>query len=192
MAHLYLSGSDPDVMIGNFIGDFVKGRNQAEHFSAGIVKGIDLHRTIDAFTDSHAVVSQSKKRLFPAYRHYAGVIVDIYYDHFLAKDWSRYHADPLPDYAAACYALLASRKKELPEQVTFMLPYMMQGNWLVNYGKLEGIHRALSGMARRASFVSKMEEAVKDLEMHYELFQQEFDVFFPQLKKHADAVVKQF
>src|SRR5450432_1821563 len=89
LAHLYLSGDNPQVMIGNFIGDFVKGKNLTERFDTDVAKGIALHREIDWFTDTHIVVKQSKDRLRPKYRHYAGVIVDIFYDHFLAKNWDK-------------------------------------------------------------------------------------------------------
>jgi len=185
LAHLYLSGTDPDIMTGNFIGDFVKGRPHYQHMPEKVVVGIELHRIIDAFTDSHPVVANSKKRLWPKYRHYAGVIIDIYYDHFLAKNWGDYHRDLLPDYADACYQVLQSRTYVLPEPVNFLLPHMIRGNWLVNYAKLEGIHRALSGMARRTTFVSKMEESVKDLEEYYEGFKTEFQLFFPDLINEA-------
>lgn len=191
LAHLYLSGSDPDVMTGNFIGDFVKGRSWGDSYPPEVVQGIELHRSIDAFTDSHSVVSKSKKRLFPTYRHYAGVIVDIYYDHFLARNWNEYHHDLLPDYAEQCYKILQSRPYTLPKQVDMLLPHMMRTNWLVNYGTMEGIHRALSGMARRTTFASKMEEAIQDLERDYQLFKQEFDAFFPELKQHAQEVLRQ-
>lgn len=185
LAHLYLSGSDPDVMTGNFIGDFVKGRPHYQHMPEKVIAGIELHRIIDAFTDSHPVVAISKKRLWPKYRHYAGVIIDIYYDHFLAKNWGDYHQDLLPDYADACYQVLQSRTYTLPEPVNFLLPHIIKGNWLVNYAKLEGIHRALSGMARRTTFVSKMEESVKDLEESYDAFKTEFQLFFPDLINEA-------
>jgi acyl carrier protein phosphodiesterase len=188
LAHLYLSGSDPDVMTGNFIGDFIKGRSWGGIYPPKVVQGIELHRSIDAFTDSHPVVSRSKKRLFPIYRHYAGVIVDIYYDHFLARNWNEYHADLLPDYAGHCYEILQTRPYPLPDQVHMLLPHMMRTNWLVNYGTMEGIHRALSGMARRTTFASKMEESINDLERDYQFFKQEFDEFFPALKQHAEEV----
>jgi acyl carrier protein phosphodiesterase len=185
LAHLYLSGDNPEILTGNFIGDFVKGKNAYAHLSPIIVKGVDLHRSIDSFTDSHAIVAKSKKRLWPTYRHYAGVIVDIYYDHFLAKNWNNYHKDLLPDYADYCYGILQARVADLPPEVQYMLPYMIKGNWLVNYAKLEGIQRSLSGMARRTTFVSKMEEAVNDLELYYEDFKNEFESFFPQLDAHC-------
>lgn len=181
LAHLYLSGDNPEIMLGNFIGDFVKGRNALEQFGPQIVRGIELHRAIDEFTDTHPVVMSSKNRLRPKYRHYSGVIVDIFYDHFLASNWNNYHPDLLPDFAERAYSILHSYDPILPADVKYMMPYMIRGNWLVNYSKLEGIQRALSGMARRTPYESKMEEAVADLENHYEEFNNEFTEFFPQL-----------
>ena len=97
LAHLYLSGNDPLVRLGNFIGDFVKGRDLADRYEPAIVKGIELHRAIDEFTDQHAIVKQSKMRLRPKYRHYAPVIVDIFYDHFLAAGWDNHSEQLLPE-----------------------------------------------------------------------------------------------
>jgi acyl carrier protein phosphodiesterase len=190
LAHLYLSGNSADVMTGNFIGDFVRGKNLHDKFNKQVVLGIELHRSIDAFTDSHAVVGQSKKRLFPYYRHYAAVIIDIYYDHFLARNWALYHTELLPDYADACYAILQARLEQLPQEVQYVLPYMIKGNWLVSYATTAGIQRALSGMARRTSFVSRMEEAVGDLELHYADFESEFKLFFPELRQHASNFLR--
>jgi len=182
LAHLQLSGPNADVMIGNFIGDFVKGRNLVEQFGAAMARGVELHREIDFFTDRHPVVAQSKNRLRPKYRHYAAVIVDVFYDHFLARDWSKYHHEALPDFANRVYELMTARQATLPERVNYMMPYMIKGNWLVNYAHMEGIHRALSGMARRTTFNSKMDESVTDLENNYEAFGHEFKTFYPQLQ----------
>ncbi len=181
LAHIYLSGADREVMIGNFIGDFVKGKDLEARFGSGISCGIRLHREIDFFTDRHPIVKQSKDRLREKYRHYAGVIVDIFYDHFLAKNWDAYSAQFLPDYAEECYATILSFEKILPEEVNYLLPFMIKGNWLVNYARLEGIHRALSGMARRSKFDSKMEEASIDLKRDYQAYENEFAEFFPLL-----------
>ena len=185
LAHLYLSGADPKVKIGNFIGDFVKGRNLSEQFEAGIVKGIALHREIDAFTDRHPVVRESKIRLRPKYRHYSPVIIDVFYDHFLAANWATYSDQLLANFARDSYNTLEKYQALLPEQVNQMLPYMIKGNWLVGYSQVEGIHRALSGMARRTPYESKMEEATADLQLYYSEFQDEFDRFFPELKEFA-------
>ena len=186
LAHLYLSGNDPLIRVGNFIGDFVRGRDLASRFEPAIVTGIELHRTIDEFTDQHPIVKQSKNRLRPKYRHYAPVIVDMFYDHFLAAGWNSYSTQLLPDFAQECYDFLQAKEMALPEQVQWILPHIKKGNWLVNYGKLEGIHQALSGMTRRSKFDSKMDESVIELELHYSDFKSEFDEFFPLLKIHSD------
>jgi len=190
LAHLYLSGSDPNVMIGNFIGDFVKGRHLQERFDPGVVQGIQLHRAIDAFTDSHPVVSQSKARLRSKYRHYAPVIVDVFYDHYLAKNWSTYSDTLLPDFAGHCYSTLEQHRAMLPEEVQHMLPYMIRGNWLVGYAQTEGIHRALSGMSQRTRFDSKMDEAVHELRQWDEEFGREFAAFFPEIVAYCKAALE--
>jgi acyl carrier protein phosphodiesterase len=190
LAHLYLSGNDPEIMIGNFIGDFVRGRHMHEQFKPNIALGIELHREIDEFTDSHLVVLESKKRLRPKYRHYAPVIVDMFYDHFLAARWPDYHIQPLPDFAAYAYSQLKEHEPILPERVVQMMPYMVKGNWLVSYAQLEGIHRALSGMSRRTPFDSKMDEAVFDLEKSYAEFESEFKTFFPELKHMSELFIR--
>jgi acyl carrier protein phosphodiesterase len=192
LAHLYLSGDDKKVMVGNFIGDFVKGRTLSAQFEPDVVKGIALHRAIDEFTDNHAVVRKSKLRLRPTYRHYAPVIVDVFYDHFLAKYWHLHHEQALPDYARQVYHILGSFQSILPDETNRMLPYMINGNWLVNYGKLEGIQRALGGMSRRSKFNPKMDESVADLEANYPDFKNEFDEFFPTLKNFSADFLASF
>lgn len=186
LAHLYLSGDDPEIMVGNFIGDFVRGRNLHEQFSFKIALGIELHRQIDEFTDSHSVVLESKIRLRAKYRHYAPVIVDVFYDHFLAVHWPSLHPKPLSEFATYAYSQLENHQLILPERVLQMMPYMIRGNWLVNYSKTEGIHRALTGMSRRTPYDSKMDEAVHDLEKHYTEFEKEFNIFFPELRSMCD------
>jgi acyl carrier protein phosphodiesterase len=185
LAHLYLSGSRTKIMVGNFIGDFVKGRNFSDRYEPEIVAGIEMHRAIDHFTDHHPLVARSKNRLRPKYRHYSGVIVDVFYDHFLARNWDQYHDERLPDFARRTYALIQQHNAILPDDVREMLPYMIRGNWLVNYARVEGIHRALSGMASRTPFDSKMNEATVELETSYEEFKKEFQEFFPHLQAWA-------
>jgi acyl carrier protein phosphodiesterase len=183
LAHLYLSGSDPKIKVGNFIADFVKGKNLHERFENRIAKGIELHREIDYFTDHHLVVQESKNRLRPKYRHYSGVIVDVFYDHLLAHHWAKYSYESLPDFVSHSYQLLLEHEPVLPEEAKGMMPYMIKGNWLLNYIEIDGIHRALSGMARRTPFVSRMEEASLDLKESYAEFESEFNLFFPELKE---------
>ncbi len=186
LAHLYLSGDDPKVMVGNFIGDFVRGRDLNEQFGEGIALGVELHRAIDEFTDKHTTVKLSKTRLWPTYRHYSAVIVDIFYDHFLAARWKDYSDEPLELYAQRAYQLMHDHHLILPEQVKHMLMYMTRGNWLVNYAQVEGIQRALTGMSRRATFESKMEQSVEDLKRDYMEYETEFRAFFPELKSFTE------
>jgi acyl carrier protein phosphodiesterase len=186
LAHQLLSGGDHQLMVGNFIADFVKGRTALGQFEREIVKGIELHRAIDAFTDTHPVVAQSKDRLRSKYRHYSGVIVDVFYDHFLARYWNHYHPTPLSDFAQTVYQVMEEHHSILPNEVRQMLPYMSRGNWLVNYSKVEGIQRALSGMSSRTPYVSRMEEATTDLVEYYNNFKNEFDTFFPMLQRHCE------
>lgn len=186
LAHLYLSGDNPKMMVGNFIGDFVKGKHLADKFEPEIVNGIELHRAIDSFTDSHAVVLKSKMRLRGTYRHYAPVIVDVFYDHFLAKFWDDYYSElSLERYARHAYKTLENFHEILPEEVKQLLPYMISGNWLVNYASTEGIRRTLAGMSRRSRFDPKMDESIDDLQSSYEEFRSEFVEFFPDLEKFA-------
>lgn len=191
LAHISLSGDNPKIMVGNFIGDFVKGRNLLEQFEPEIAHGIALHRAIDEFTDSHPIVTISKNRLRPTYRHYSAVIVDMFYDHLLAKNWEQYYKEFLPDFAERSYRILEGFHPILPEGVKYMLPYMTKGNWLVNYARFEGIDRALSGMARRSKYESKMELAVDDLKKNYEDFTQEFSIFYPQLQAFSKNWLEQ-
>jgi acyl carrier protein phosphodiesterase len=181
LAHIYLSGDNEKLMIGNFIGDFVKG-NQFNDFESEIGRGIVLHRAIDEYTDQHEVVSRSKDKLRKKYRHYSGVIVDVYYDHFLANNWLDYHTVPLNPFTTTTYQTIQKYDEILPKGAKYMLPYMINNNWLLNYAKKEGISRALSGMSRRTKFDSKMDESIVDLEKHYEEFESEFKLFFEDLR----------
>jgi acyl carrier protein phosphodiesterase len=190
LAHLYLSGHHEKILIGNFIGDFVKGK-QMESFEPQIRWGIELHRKIDEFTDSHPVVSESKGLLQEKYRHYSPVIVDIFYDHFLAKNWQEFHFTTLPFFAERCYQLILQYQTILPEKASFMMPYMIKNNWLVNYAMQEGIQRAMEGMARRTTFHSKMEEAVGDLGAHYGTFEAHFRKFFPDVKAMCERFINE-
>jgi len=186
LAHIYLSGDDPLVTLGNFIGDFVKGR-QAENYNSKIQNGISLHRAIDQFTDNHDVVLESKKRLRSGYRHYAPVIVDVFYDHFLARYWSEYHSTPLPEYTNQFYTSVRDNYEYLPDRARRMFDYMSNDNWLMGYSQVEGIRQALGGMSRRTKFDSGMENAHTNLIKDYDLFKMEFEDFFPSLISHAQT-----
>ncbi|WKV12368.1 acyl carrier protein phosphodiesterase [Marivirga harenae] len=180
LAHLYLSGELDEVKIGNFIGDFVKASDM-ENYTETINKGIKMHWAIDEFTDHHSVVQKSKDRLRPKYGHYAGVIVDIYYDHYLARNWKNYHDQDLRVYVDQQYKMLESYISILPKKVVHMLPFMIKHDWLYNYQYFEGIERVMHGMANRSKFNSKMEQSVAELKKHHKAFEVEFELFFSEL-----------
>ncbi len=189
LAHFYLSGSSPSLLIGNYLGDFVKGK-QYLNYEPPIAKGILLHREIDSFTDGHAVVHQSKTRLVPKYGHYSGVIVDMFYDHMLAVNWEKYSSVSLPRFADFSYKVLHRGVTLLPDKALRALQHMSKHNWLVHYAELDGIANALQGMARRTKFESKMEQSVEELKKHYDMFEKEFNTYFPLLIEHARAFKK--
>ena len=180
LAHIYLSFGDKEIAIGNFIADSIRG-NKFKHLPPRVQKGILLHREIDTFTDAHPIPKKSSKRLHKNYSHYSRVIVDIFYDHFLAKNWSLYCDVPLAIYVEDFYDLLEKHHTYLPDAVKRMLPYMLADNWLLNYSRMEGIDRVLKGMNRRTKNKSKMDYAIFDLEEHYDAFEQEFAAFFEEL-----------
>ncbi len=180
LAHIYLSFNDDEVTIGNFIADSIRG-NKYKHLPDNVQKGILLHRYIDTFTDAHPTVRQSTKRLHENYSHYSGVIVDIFYDHFLAKNWKDYSDIPLADFVDNFYKILETNYTILPEKIKHMMPYMISDNWILNYANLEGIDQVLKGMNRRTKNISKMNFAILDLEKHYDEFEKEFSSFFQEL-----------
>ncbi|WP_375416131.1 ACP phosphodiesterase [uncultured Hymenobacter sp.] len=193
LAHLYLAGPDPaapayaDLVVGNFIADAVAGRQRLAAYPPAVREGIRRHRAIDTFTDAHPVVRQTTARLRQAgYGKYAGVIADMFFDHFLARRFASFSAEPLADFAQRLYALLLRRQAEFPARVQHFLPYMVQHNWLLGYVEIEGIGRALSGLSRRASPGSGMETATQELRRNYAAYEADFRAFFPQLQAYVN------
>ncbi|MDU8886835.1 acyl carrier protein phosphodiesterase [Yeosuana sp. MJ-SS3] len=185
LAHIYLSGNNDLVTIGNFIADGIKGKAYKK-FPKEIQIGILLHREIDTYTDKHKTVRQSTKRLHKKYSHYSGIIVDILYDHFLAKNWNRYSEVPLKNYAEYFYDSLEEHFEILPQRIQKMMPYMIIDNWLLSYASIEGITRVLNGMNRRTKNKSHMNEAINELEEFYDEFESEFTIFFKDLIKFSN------
>ena len=190
LAHIYLSYGNSNIEIGNFIADSVR-RSQLDNYIPEIKKGVLLHWKIDQFTDSHPTVMKSKKLLYPKYGKYAAVLVDIFYDHYLAKKWNLYSTIPLETSVQNFYSLLEFRKAELPENIQRMLPFMKSEDWLYNYQFFEGMQNVLHGMSRRASFESKMEQGVEELKLYYTDFEEHFLSFFPDLENMAKAYLKE-
>lgn len=180
LAHIYLSGDSPKIQIGNFIADAIKGK-QFEDFDDEIQKGIRLHRAIDTYTDQHPIVQRSTERLKETQKRYAPVAVDIFYDHFLAKNWENYHQEPLESFVNNFYENIQQYYAILPPEIQYMLPYMIRQNWLYNYQKINGIKRVFEGMSQRTSFQSNLLNAPQDLQTHYQDFEQDFTLFFPEI-----------
>lgn len=189
LAHIYLSGDREKILVGNFAGDFIKGKAH-EAYDPEIQKGVLLHREIDRFTDVHEVVLQSKERLRPTYHHYAPVIADIFYDHFLASLWDNYHPEELETFTEKFYRTMSKYLSVVPKEAAHIFTFMQKDNWLYQYKFTAGVHRALSGMARRTPYESKMEQAAQDLEQDYEAYKEEFVTFFPDLEKHVKTYLE--
>lgn len=186
LAHIYLSGDNELIAIGNFVADAIRG-NRYKLLSPELQVGIKLHRHIDTFTDSHPIVRQSTKRLHKNYSHYSGVIVDILYDHFLAKNWTNYSEVPLEAYVDNFYDTLKDHFNILPERFQKLMPFMIADNWLLSYAEVDGIQRVLNGMNRRTKYKSGMHTATDELKEFYSEFEDEFTLFFEELIVTSNA-----
>lgn len=180
LAHLYLSGNNDSIKIGNFMADGIRGK-QFEDFPTEIKKGILLHRAIDSYTDAHPVFRQSTKRLHQNYHHYSGVIVDVFYDHFLAKNWSTYSSEKLEEFVDRFYESLSKNQAILTLKTQNLMPYMIKQNWLVSYRSVDGIKQILTQMDHRTKNESKMRFATNELSEFYIEFENEFITFFEDL-----------
>lgn len=190
LAHIYLSGTNDFIKIGNFMADSIKGHDY-ENYPNEIRKGILLHRFIDSYTDNHPIYRKSKHRLHEKYGHYSGVIMDIFYDHFLAKNWSNYSNEKLEIYAQIFYQLLQDNHAILTEKIQKMMPYMIGRNWLVSYASLEGISMILFQMDYRTNHRVNMDESVVELKQYYKEFEDEFTLFFEELQQECKRYIAQ-
>ncbi len=184
LAHIYLSGNNDLIKIGNFMADGIRGKHYKE-FPLEVQKGINLHRAIDTFTDAHPVFRESTKKLHSRYHHYAGVIVDVFYDHFLAKNWTSYSNENLAEYVDHFYQSLEENKSILTDKTIKLMPYMIRQNWLLSYQTIEGIHQILTQMDFRTKNKSNMRFASEELIQFYEDFEKEFTVFFKDQRIHS-------
>lgn len=190
LAHIYLSGNDEEVILGNFIADGIKGKAY-ENFPKDIQTGILLHREIDTFTDAHPIVRQSTKRLHKNFGHFSGVIVDVFYDHFLAKNWKKYSNEPLEKYVQRFYNLLEQNSDWLPKRIKNMMPYMLADNWLLSYAETKGISKILFQMSHRIKYKIQLNEAILELEENYADFENEFTAFFEELRTFCRLKLKE-
>ena len=184
LAHIYLSGENDLVKIGNFMGDYVKGKRYL-NYREPIRKGILLHRSIDDFTDHHRRPRKVKKLLRPIYHKYSGIVLDIFYDHFLTISWENFSDIPLEKFVEDFHQILRERFQMLPAPVQSFVPRMIERKRLLSYGELQGVETALKIMSQHTSLPNKTDNAMNILQDHYKLFRDNFFVFFPQLIEHV-------
>lgn len=182
LAHIFLSGNNDRIKIGNFMGDGIRGRDY-QKFHTDIQIGVLLHREIDSFTDFHEVFRTSKHRLVPKFNHFSGIIVDMFYDYFLAKNWQLFSDIPLKEFSHNFYEILKKHENELNDKTRNMMPYMIKYDWLYNYQDIEELERILGQMDQRFGKNANMKAAVADLKKHHTLFEDEFFIFFNELRQ---------
>lgn len=187
LAHGYLSGRNKDLLIGNFIGDFIKGdpARSRHKLTPGEIAGVRLHRAIDSFTDTHPDVAAVRTLLRPRCHKYAGAAVDIFFDHFLAARFLALTGESLAGFTTYFYATLQANAAQLPPSAVRMSEYMIRHDWLTNYQFLDGIDRSLKGVSRRTIYPSGLDTAIEDLERYYDPISKHFSYFWPDLVDHC-------
>ena len=184
LAHLFLSGNDEALQVGNFLGDFVR-KVQDVQYPEGIRRGIVLHRKIDTFTDTHPVVREGVQCLRPLHRKYAPVVLDVFYDFLLAKNWDRYSAQTLPAFTQNVYKTLARHQPLMPPVLQQRLPLMIADDWLLRYCDWEGLDFVFNRMKQRASVPAHFDEVIHNLQTHLHALDTGFQQFFPELLAFA-------
>ncbi len=184
LAHAFLSFGEPDILAGNMISDFVKGK-QKFTYSEAVQKGITLHRWIDAFTDAHPATHEAKQYFKPAVGLYAGAFADVVYDHFLALDETQHTAEQLKVFTERTYATLDNFRDVMPEKFARTFPHMKEHNWLYNYRTTTGIEKSFGGVVRRAAYLEDSAPTFEAFLKYYDELKLCYDVFFPQVKKYA-------
>ena len=190
LAHAYLSFGNEEILVGNMISDFVKGKKQFD-YPSGIQKGIKLHRLIDGFTDDHPLTKEANNCFKPVVRLYAGAFTDIVYDHFLALDKNSWKERTLADFSAGVYSVLTRHQQLLPERFVKMLPYMIQHDWLFNYQFKRGIEQSFAGLARRAAYLDNASPAFEAFEKNYDVLGRLSQAFITDVKKFAATTFHQ-
>ncbi len=187
LAHIYLSGNDDQLKLGNFIGDYVKGR-AFEKYPERMQQGILLHRHIDHYTDHNEHTAATRKLLVPKYRHYAGILIDMFYDHFLAINWERYSSIPLFEFIQQFHQLLEANKEMLPGKVQHIIPSLIRNQRLYSYRQIEGIENALTIMSEYTSLPDHTSFAIEVLREHYHFFNDHFIAFFDSFLEHLETL----
>jgi acyl carrier protein phosphodiesterase len=183
LAHLHLGGQRPGQLLGSLYGDFVKGRLQGQ-FAPEIEGAIQLHRSIDVFTDRHPLVDVALSRFSLTRRRYAGIVLDVFFDHCLARDWALYADRPLALFTSDVYRALSS-ERQLPERLAKIAPHMVANDWLGSYQQFEVLEQVLHGISRRLTRPEELAAAMQELRRLYEPLSEDFRLFYPQLQDFA-------
>lgn len=187
LAHLYLAEQSNEGLLGSLLGDFVKGPLN-ERYPGPIRRGIELHRAIDSFTDAHPFHLESRNRIGRSRRRYAGIIVDVCYDHFLSRHWPDYSSESLADFAARVYDVLREHGDALPGRLRRIAPRMIADDWLGSYAELSNVGRALDGIAQRITRRNNLGGALAEIEASYTALDEDFRRFFPELEAEAGRI----
>lgn len=185
LAHFFLSRQDESLMMGNFLADYLENR-QVGVLPEPIREGVRLHRLIDSFTDNHDMVRQGTNRLRPMHGKYAPVVIDILYDYLLAVNWERYHPLPLPEFTQSVYRVLEKYLSIMPPVLQERTPRMIEADWLLQYGTLEGLEFTFSKVRNRTSNPVQLDGAVQSLIDQFEWLDAEFNAFFPEVTAFVD------
>jgi acyl carrier protein phosphodiesterase len=180
LAHAYLAGDSDHAIVGSLMGDFVKGP-LCGRYGTEITRALALHRRIDVYTDAHQVVRQSRHRVSAARRRFAGILVDMFYDHFLARHWAEYHDMPLERFTARVYSALRDHHALLPERLQDIAPRMAATDWLISYRHVEAVGLALDRMGQRLKRGNALLRSAEELLAHYDAFDADFRAFFPDV-----------
>ncbi len=187
LAHLALAKPSEQSLVGNLMGDFVSESLESlrDQYPAGVVEGVEMHRAIDRYTDTHPCFKEAKELLDTKRQRYAGVIVDILFDHYLAVHWSDYYAGTLRRFSQQCLLTLESHPEWMTPQLREALPQMRQQDWLCGYATLEGMRVTLERVSRRGTYTAPVQYGYRDLVERYQEFEEIFRVFYPQLQAYA-------
>ena len=185
LAHFALAGPETGLLVGGFLGDYIKGRLE-NRFSPEIERGIRLHRAIDQYTDSHPIVRNSYKRFDPKFRRYAGIITDVAFDHLLAQNWCRYYSEPLESYSASTLEKLLAHKDMLTDAAFQSASRMQEHNSLAHYDQLEFLERSLAYLSGRLKHANPLIEAYPHCEEQLPGLQEDLSVFYPGLMEFCD------
>ena len=187
LAHLYLAQDSTEFMIGSILGDFVKG-SEKEQYPDKIKKGIELHRKIDSYTDSHSITQASRRLYRSPWRRFAGIIVDLCYDHFLHRHWSTFTDTAREPFILSAYDMLKTHRAMLPERLQAIIPFMIRDDWLGSYRDLSGVEHALKRLSRRVTNGDPLASAIDEIKLHYRELEANFLIFFPELIRFVNHI----